>query len=533
MLETLKHSITINFSISLNSWIYFLKRMPLIKKLFQNVGYEYSELTKAIFPLGLIYSMFKQLLKSILQLGMSFGLPYLIMMEDIATINTEAVYWNIFFFFYILLALPTSKILEPHRRKFISVKLMRMDARRFVFADYFPLLLCRQLVELAPFILVALLYKVPIALAIFMVTAKNLLAILAEALQIKYYDKTTDFIHNKAMLTLIYIIIVISAGYFTTFSQYLLRIPNLSILIIGIFFWGLGLFSLRYILNYRKFAAALNDANRLDKINVDVKSVKKNAEFSGVKFKDKEFSKEELQYDKTNKKEGFRFINEIFFKRHKRILNGPIKKQVLAIVLLFISGIVSSFLIPDFNQEYVKALKKAFPVFVFALYLMSTGQKATKAMFYNCDISLLHYGFYKTKEAVLATFTIRAKHLILANMLPAALLAIEILLLDVFTGGSFLTLAPIGIMIIVVSIFFAIHNLFLYYIFQPYTTDLTVTNPFYKFLNFITYFLSYICLQLENMSITFLFIVIAITVIYSISALITVYRIAPRTFVIK
>lgn len=533
MLENLYHSIIVNFSITLNSIIYFLKRMPLIKNLFKNVGYEYSDISKILFPIGLIYSVIKQLIKSILLLAFTFGIPYLISLDDTVNYNLEATYWHIFFLFYILLALISSRILEPRRRKFISVKLMRMDARSFVLADYFPPLICRQLVELIPFIFVALIYKVPLVLAIFMVIAKNFFAIFAEALQIKYYDQTGKFFHDKNVIILTYSIAIISIAYYTTFKQILLPLSEPVIIAIGIMICILGLFALSYILKYDKFSTAINDANRLDKLNIDVKSVKKNSEFSRVKFKDKEFTKEELQYNKANKKEGFHYINEIFFKRHKRILNGPIKMQLIGIFILLVGGILVSFFIPDFNQRYVKLLKQLYPVFVFVSYCMSTGQKATKAMFYNCDISLLHYGFYKTKDAVLATFTIRAKYLVMANMLPATALAAAIVLIDVITGGSVITLAPIGIMIIFLSIFFAIHNLFLYYIFQPYTTDLTVKNPFFKLLNFITYFLSYLCLQLENMSITFLIAVIAITAIYSIAALITVYKIAPRTFVIK
>lgn len=533
MLETLKHTIVINFSITLNSWIYFLKRIPLIKVLFKNVGYEYSEVTKVLYPLSFIYSMIKQLFKSLLLLGFSFGIPYLFLKEGISDLDKATIFWNIYFLFYILLAIPNSKILEPHKRKFISVKLMRMNARKFVLSDYLSQLLWRQIAELIPFIIVARFYNVNIAIALFLIVGKNIFALFTEAMQIKYYDKTGDFLHNKIMLNLIYALAILVIGYYTTITQVVLVIPDQVILFLGVLFWIIGLFSLRYIIRYNNYSAAINDANRMEKLNVDIKSAKKNAQFSSVKFKDKEFTKEDLQYDKSNKKEGFTYINDLFFKRHKRILNGPIKKQVAAVLLLFIVGIGLSYFIPDFNQEYVKGVKKIFPMFVFASYLMSTGQKATKAMFYNCDISLLHYGFYKTKEAVLATFTIRAKYLIITNLIPAGLLAVGIILLDVISGGAFITLLPIGIMILVLSVFFVIHNLFLYYIFQPFTTDLNVKNPFYKVFSAITYVLSYICLQLDNMSLTFLTIIVAVTLIYSIGALISVYRFAPRTFQVK
>jgi hypothetical protein len=383
------------------------------------------------------------------------------------------------------------------------------------------------------FSLAASLFSVNIFLVLFLVFGKNGISILAEVLNIKYYEWTGTFLHNKVAFSAIYSIFFIVAGYGLTLNNLVLKIPATVIFGLGICLWLLGLYSILFIVRYKRFSIVLNEANSFDKINVDMQKVKQNAKFAGVKLKNKEFTQEELRYDRTNKKEGFHYINHIFFKRHRRILNGPIKLQVIIIALLFVVGLVASFFIPDFNVKYVTGVKKVFPVFIFALYVMSTGQKATKAMFYNCDLSLLHYGFYKTKEAVLATFTIRAKHLILANLIPAGLFSVELFLLDIITGGSGIILIPIGIMIMVLAIFFVIHNLFLYYIFQPYTTDLNVKNPFFKLLNFITYVLCYISMQLRNMSTMFLIVVVTVTFVYSIAALITVYRVAPKTFVIK
>lgn len=533
MLETLKQSIIIDFTISLNSWIYFLKRVPLIKLLFKNAGYEHTEIVKALYYLGLISSMFKQLFKSAMLLLFSMGFSYLLVYEDVETLNKEYLYWQLFIIFYILLNLTSEKILEPKRRKFISVKLMRMNARKFVISDYFPELLWRTLIELPLFAFAASMYSVNIFLAMFMVVAKNFFCIFVEALKIVYYEKTEDFLHNKPGIGITYAIIIIFIGYYGTFAKFALYMPNLFIITLGTLITVIGILSFRYIIKYECFPSVINAANRMDKLNVDFQSVKKNAVFSKVKLKEKEFTAEELIYDNSNKKEGFPYINFIFFKRHKRILNGPIMKQAAAIVAIFAVCLAASYLIKDFHKYYFTTIKKGFPVFIYALYMMSTAQKATKAMFYNCDISLLHYGFYKTSEAVLATFTLRTKNLILQNMVPAAMMGAVILLLNVLTGGTVTEFIPITIMILVLSIFFVVHNMFLYYIFQPYTTDLTVKNPLYKLLNSITYLLCYISLQLRNMSITFLVFVVAATLIYSVAALITVYRIAPKTFIIK
>lgn len=533
MLETLKQTITINFSITLNSWIYFLKRGRITKYIFSKVGYEHSALTELLVIFGTLYVMVGQLFKSLMLALLGFGIPYYITSQNATHLNKESLYWQTFILFYLLMSLLKNQILQPDKRKYICVKLMRMNARKYIMADYYPQLIWRQLVELLIFAFLAKLFSVNILLVWFLLLGKNLISILGEVLNIKFFQKTHQFLHNKTAFILISYSVIIFLGYISSITGLILPIQTPFMVVLGICLCLLGIYSIRFIHHYDNFSVALNESNQMDKINIDIQKVKNDAQFARVKLKDKEFTQQELHFNQSNKKEGFVFINDIFFKRHKRILNKPIKFQLMIIVTLFVISLIVSQLIDNFHSVYISGIKSIFPIFIFALYIMSTGQKATKAMFYNCDISLLHFGFYKTKEAVLATFAIRAKHLIISNILPAGLFSLELIVLDFITGGDGITLLPVGIMITVLSIFFVIHNLFLYYIFQPYTTDLNVKNPFYKFFNFITYIICYISLQLRDVSTVFLVVVVAATLVYSITALIIVYCFAPRTFVIK
>ena len=47
------------------------------------------------------------------------------------------------------------------------------------------------------------------------------------------------------------------------------------------------------------------------------------------------------------------------------------------------------------------------------------------------------------------------------------------------------------------AVFFSVHPLFLYYIFQPYTAQLAVKNPFFGILNWVVYFVCWMCLQVK------------------------------------
>ena len=75
--------------------------------------------------------------------------------------------------------------------------------------------------------------------------------------------------------------------------------------------------------------------------------------------------------------------------------------------------------------------------------------------------------------------------------------------------------------------------LFLYYVFQPFTTELNVKNPFYRILNMAVYILCFICMEIRTGSMGFTLIVLGFTAAYIAVALILVYRFAPKTFRVK
>ena len=87
--------------------------------------------------------------------------------------------------------------------------------------------------------------------------------------------------------------------------------------------------------------------------------------------------------------------------------------------------------------------------------------------------------------------------------------------------------------ILLLSVFFSVHYLFLYYVFQPYTTELGIKNPFFNILNTAVYVACYLCLQLDTVPSSFVWIVLTATTVYIIIALVLVYHFAPKTFRVK
>ena len=87
--------------------------------------------------------------------------------------------------------------------------------------------------------------------------------------------------------------------------------------------------------------------------------------------------------------------------------------------------------------------------------------------------------------------------------------------------------------ILSLGVFFATHSLGLYYIFQPYTSDLDTKNPMFKFLNIAMYAVCYGATQIKSTPTWFALLVFGVTVVYSVVMLALVLRRAPNTFRVK
>ena len=82
-------------------------------------------------------------------------------------------------------------------------------------------------------------------------------------------------------------------------------------------------------------------------------------------------------------------------------------------------------------------------------------------------------------------------------------------------------------------VFFSVHTLFIYYIFQPYNDEFELRHPIYQVINGIVYFISYLSMNMRWQGSWVAPVFIAVAVIYSVIALILVYRLAPKTFKVR
>lgn len=262
----------------------------------------------------------------------------------------------------------------------------------------------------------------------------------------------------------------------------------------------------------------------------------KEARAADVQIQDKDISKEELRSRKYEEKEGYDYLNAIFFERHKRIVSRAVKSRIIIILAVGLIGAVALLFVgEEMKQKTFEVMTQMMPVMVFVMYLESTGGRICKAMFFNCDISLLKYGYYREADAILKNFKIRLRKLLMLDAVPAAIICGMILLWTLLCGEilSVWKVIPLMAGSLLLSAFFCLFHLFMYYITQPYTEEKTVKSPIFSVVNALVYFGCYLCLQIQTGSWLFTLGVLAVTLIFIPLSYFCVFRFAPKTFKIR
>lgn len=250
-----------------------------------------------------------------------------------------------------------------------------------------------------------------------------------------------------------------------------------------------------------------------------------------VALDEKSYTSEELQYQ--TEKTGYAFLNDLFFRRHKHLIYKPVRFRLVMMTVLWLAGTLLIIMLKD-DMKLTKDILELLPPFVFLSYILSISQRVCKAMFMNCDVSLLHYSYYRRKEAVLVNFRLRLKKLCFYNLLLIMVLCLYMNITVVLAGLPYTlsTLLLFDFALLCLAVFFSVHYLFVYYIFQPYNEQFDMKNPFMSILNGMVYLFCYFCMRLDG-NLVFVCGVLAATILYIPIALTLVYRLSPKTFHLK
>ncbi|MFX3888111.1 hypothetical protein ACJBVY_05610 [Streptococcus suis] len=228
---------------------------------------------------------------------------------------------------------------------------------------------------------------------------------------------------------------------------------------------------------------------------------------------------------------GMTYLNALLFDRYKKVLYKKVRGWVLSLVVILVALEAFRYYLEPFELTDA-VLLRCLPFSFMIMYVASSGKVVAQMVFVNCDISMLHYPFYREAKTIIAGFNYRFLQTFKLNLIFAFSLFLAIMALGRF-AFSLETILLTALLLISLTALFSFHDLFIYYILQPFTKDMDVSNPLYKFLSGALYWVAYLNTQLDLGSHLYILLIsIAMITYVSIGYWILLKK-APQTFRLK
>ncbi len=522
MLKTFKISFALKNTYRVNSILYAIKQIPLIKKLVPEYLYRVQGFKIFANVISVIYELFSAFIGKLIYFGVMLFLPLLLYKNT----NSYDVFLHILLFMSIIGSFVNSYMFEDSKHGYYAIVNLNTNARKYVLSNYFYSIF-KVIVFFGLFGLIfgsfaGLKIWQCLLIPLFVVGVKLSIIPLIFRQYEKKGTKANESILGKLQIPVIAVLFALAYG----LPYFSMIIPSYITVIIMSIFIVTGLISLKRILSFKYYREVYREV-LLDSKVINVDTTKMLREQS-LKF---------ISADTTisSKRSGFEFLNELFIKRHHKIL-WKATKYISAVCLCLVAVLICLIQIfPEVKTEINGLLINSLPYFLFIMYAINRGMSYTQCLFVNCDHSLLTYSFYKKPKFILDLFKIRLREIIKINLLPASIIGIGLAVLLFVSGGTDnpINYAVLVVSIICLSIFFSVHNLTIYYLLQPYNAGTEIKSGMYQVIMTATYIVCYVMMQVELPTIAFGLSTIVFCILYCIIACVLVYKLAHKTFRIR
>ena len=519
MNKTLRISFALQNTYRVNSILYALKQIPLLKRLLPDELYRVRGLKRlacVIAGIWEVLSIFLWKFLYFLTLVCGIGLLY-------QKASSEAVFLHILLCLTLIGAFLNTQMFDPTRAKYYALVLMRMDARAYTLSSY-AYAMGKVLVGFLPMALFfGLNRNVPWWVCLLLPPAVVGAKVTVAAYSLRDYRRRGSIYNENRLSKSIWLgaALLLALAYGPPALGYVLP-PAASLSVFGLMI-VCGALSVPTLLRFDQYRALHQEllGQMLHQMDSAKSSVKQSVE--------KSIS---ADLSLTSRRQGFAYLNELFIKRHQKILWKATEKISAVLLALTALGLLALKLVPESRPEINGMLLTWLPYFTFIMYSLNRGTGFTRALFMNCDHSLLTYACFKEPRHILTLFRIRLWEIVKINAVPALILGGGLALLLWASGGTEnpLEYAVLIVTILAMSVFFSIHYLTIYYLIQPYNAATELKSGTYSLVMMGTYVVCFVLMQVRLPILVFGLACIAFCVIYCAVACVLVYRMAPRTF---
>lgn len=457
---------------NINHIIHFFHKLPLNGK-YTGDKYKAYGLKKFSFALGPIFSIIAQIFKSILSsfiaLFLAGAFLWLVQMTWQFPENMYTEFFGLgrsnlaFLSFYLIISMLANNVSGNKAEIYKLNRQYRMLAKEsgLIQAVFNPLRIgIGRVFAFVIFFGIKNSFLISLSLAFIRIISNAFTLSLANKKDKIYADKWWV---NLALFIILFAILMRVKGFDTNI-----------LLIFFVLSLSISIFAIKYLLSFDDYGKLLEVARTEDlDTNLDFEQIANDS----LALKDSD-----VDTSIGKNVHGYDLLNKLFFARHKRLLIKPLyKKAGILFALVLVVLFIVKFVYKDFDRNFGVANIIIFTLPIFTSILFNSSN-ANRAFFLNCDRPLLHYGFYKEKEAVSTMYKLRYKSLLKINIFGLLVgLTYLVLAYLLFESFGLKSLSVGGIFIFVAYLFYVAYNLSIYYLFQPFNHEAAMVGYIYQF----------------------------------------------------
>lgn len=519
MLNTLRISFSLKNTYRVNCILYSIKQIPLLKRLLPVTIYQ----IRGCKIFANVLSVLWELITTFVFKFLYFFVMVLAPGELHSMVSARESFLHILLFLTLVGSYMNTNLFDPSRDKYYAITLLRMNARSYTLVR-FGYDLAKTVVGFLPcMLLLGPMQSVPLWLCLLIPFCVAGAKLAVSACALRDYEKR-GYVRNNTKIeksAWILTFVLLALAYFPPTIGIVLPLKISAVLFLLCL--PAGMWGLRQMMQFPYYR----------EINKKLLSQLTN-QMDPIKKTDKIASEKTISTDDsiTSRKQGFEYLNELFIKRHRKILWRSTLRIAAICAILWCGVLVLMKIQPGTKADINKMVMTWLPYFAFIMYLINRGTGFTKALFMNCDHSLLTYSFFKRPDFVLRLFQIRLREIMKINAVPALVIGAGLCLTLYASGGTknSMNYVVLLVSILAMSLFFSTHYLTVYYLLQPYTAGTEMKSGTYRIVMILTYVACYAMMNLRLPTLAFGLACIVFCVVYSIVACVLVYKFAPQTF---
>lgn len=525
----MKHNLLLIHKIKItriiNAIFFYLQKLPILGKHIPNSYFKLTVLKDIAGIFFIIYKCIAFFVSTLFYIAIYSILPAIFLQEHIAL--DFSILFPIFYFLCFIAPIPIyqSKIIKSSLLFDLYYHTFHMNPKTIMWETSLFQNIVRFFYHLIILLGCAMFTSLPYYLSFVLAILHFASRFVYDEILIRYLSTHHSFLSHKTGIHL-YVVGSISICIAIIFLQ-----PNIyTSITVSILFWLSSIllimrsyFSFRYLhtkVNYYHIAYYLENASSI--------VFEKYQSYTEDKYT---VSQIEPTTMPTSSKQHLYFLNDLFFKRHTKLIYKPLMFRIKLCSCLFLVCFIYCMF---FSNKIEISILRFIPMFFLPLYYLNISESVNYAFFHNCDKYLLHYQTYRQKNMILKNFFIRLLYLLKYNLIFTIILCIyaSILIYLIEITPTLSNYLYLWGSLFIFSIFFTINGLFLYYMFQPYSMDEEIKSPLYFIVNAVIAIIAFQLLDVKG-SFQFCMILLGITILYCILAMVFVYRYAPKNFRIK